>query len=125
MRKLIENGFHKILFIGGSTFYIKKNMADLVAQHEANKQKMAQADKSLDILVGMTGTMVTKAGEINTELKDQNQMIDKTNEKMDTADEGIVKVTEKVNKLANQKSSIVSWIIAALELIALIIILVI
>ena len=100
-------------------------MADLVAQHEANKQKMAQADKSLDILVGMTGTMVTKAGEINTELKDQNQMIDKTNEKMDTADEGIVKVTEKVNKLANQKSSIVSWIIAALELIALIIILVI
>ena len=100
-------------------------MADLVAAHEANKQKMAQADKSLDILVGMTGTMVTKSSEINTELKDQNQMIDKTNEKMDTADEGIVKVTEKVNKLANQKSSIISWVIAALELVALIVILVI
>ena len=97
-------------------------MADLVAMHEQNKAKLAQADKSLDILDNMTATMVTKAGEINTELKDQNQMIDATNAKMDVADEGIVKVTEKVNKIANKKTSFIPWILVLLEIIALLII---
>lgn len=92
--------------------------------HEENKQKLSEADAKLDILDNMTASMVTKANEINVELKDQNKMIDATTEKMERADQGIVKATEKVNKVGETtKGGWASWICAGILLIGLIIIL--
>ena len=100
-------------------------MADVVAMHQQNNQKLGQADAKLDILEKMTGTMVVKATDINTELKDQNQIIDQTNDKMDKANEGIVNVNGKLDTIIEHKSSCVSWIIVLLEVIVLVIIIVI
>jgi septal ring factor EnvC (AmiA/AmiB activator) len=102
-----------------------EKMADVVAMHQENKNKLGQADQKLDILEKMTGTMVVKATDINTELKDQNQIIDQTNQKMDTANDGIVKVNSKLDTILEHKSSCISWIIVILEVIALVVIFII
>ena len=52
---------------------------------EINRQKLAKADESLEILIKLTEQMDAKANEVNTELKqDLNENNTKENE--DTAD---------------------------------------
>lgn len=92
-----------------------------MATLEGNREKLAEADKQLDVLEGMTGTMLNNANAINTELVEQNQMIDSTNEKMDIADQGIVDVTKKVEKIHPSRMGFVAYAIIALEIIAIIV----
>lgn len=96
-----------------------------MATLEGNRAKLAEADAALDVLEGMTGQMVNNADNINHELKDQNAMIDKTNDKMDTADQGIVDATKKVEKIGSGKLSWPAFIVLTLEIIAIIIIFVV
>ena len=93
-------------------------MADYHAQTQAN---LALADQQLDALVNITAEQKLVANQMNAELKDQNQMIGQINDKMDKADDQVVKATEAVNKVQASKSACISWIIMVLLIIAIII----
>lgn len=96
-----------------------------MATLEGNRAKLAEADAALDVLEGMTGQMLTNANSINTELKEQNAMIDATNEKMDVADAGIVDATKKVEKIGSGKLSWPAFIVLAIEVIGIVVVFVV
>ncbi|EAY18413.1 hypothetical protein TVAG_046160 [Trichomonas vaginalis G3] len=96
-----------------------------MATLEGNREKLSEADKNLDILEGMTGQMLNNANAINEEIVDQNQMIDATNAKMDIADQGIVDVTKKVEKLGPSKAGYFAYALIFLEIIGIVLLFVI
>lgn len=67
--------------------------------HEENKQMMADIDNVLDIMVDQTSTQVQNAQDINTELKEQDQMIDNINDHMDKTTDNLDKATNRLKDL--------------------------
>ncbi|EAY01915.1 SNARE domain containing protein [Trichomonas vaginalis G3] len=94
-------------------------MADYHAQTQQNLQR---ADQKLDALVDITAQQKYQAGQINTELKDQNQMISNINDKMDNADQKVVTATDNVNKLLKKKSSMIAFLFMILFLIGIVLV---
>lgn len=68
--------------------------------HAQAKANMAVIDKQLDALVEITGQTKMSAYQINSELKDQNKMIEGTSQKMEHVDGRVVRATSKVNEVA-------------------------
>lgn len=97
----------------------QKKMADYHAQTQENLQK---ADQKLEALVDITAQQKYQAGQINNELKDQNQMISNINDKMDHTDQKVVTATENVNKLLKKKSSIIAFVLMFLFIIGIVLV---
>lgn len=100
-------------------FMTKKNpMADYHAQ---TQQNLAVIDQQLNTLVDVTAQNKVMANQMNAELKDQNRMIGEINDKMDRANDQVVKATEEVEKVRASKSACISWVVMVLLIIAIII----
>lgn len=83
---------------------------------------MTVVDKQLDALVEITGQTKMAANQINSELKDQNQMIQGTTQKMDRVDGRVVQATSKVNEVAKSKSNLIAWVVSVLLIIAIVVV---
>ena len=86
------------------------------------QQNLQIIDRQLDALVDITGQQKVISGQINTELKDQNQMISSTTQKMDNVDQNVQKATSQVHKVGETTSSCISWILMILLIIAIILV---
>jgi uncharacterized coiled-coil protein SlyX len=65
----------------------------------STQQLINQIDDKLDQLINITGQQVVLARSIGSELADQNKMIHRLNEHMDTTDNKLNKVIGKLRKL--------------------------
>lgn len=79
-----------------NTFY---NLQMAMQAHEENKEMMQNIDNVLDVMVDQTSTQVVNAKDINTELKEQDKIIDNVNDHMDTTTNNLDKATDRLKKL--------------------------
>lgn len=96
-------------------------------QHEENKHTMDDIDNALDNIVAQTDVQVDNAHQVNTELQEQNVVIDDVNNHMDGTTGNLDKTTKrlkKVEKLTLTCGNIVLFIIMGVLLIIILIIII-
>jgi syntaxin 8 len=97
--------------------YTAGDIGNAQQQTQLNLQRV---DTQLDALLDITGNQRVLAGQIGTELTDQQKIMGNISDHMDRTNDGIVKTTEAVLEVKTAGSTWFAWILAILTLIAII-----